>query len=280
MLLSAVSKLLASLLASSLVGIVLVLTLTQTVLNSHYLEQKLQTTNSYQRLSVALSDQLSKGIKGVSPDQAKVVFAHILTPQVLQSKITGGLDQAQAYYQGDGPAPTIDLTDLATQAQAAGIPVPADSSIRKPITLGGSQKTDSHATPIATIWWTSVLSTLLCAAGLILVCRRRGKWTALPNVLIASGVLLGIMALLLEIGAHLVSDGAHFSSGSNAFSALGRDLGVLIAKDMAIRLGLWALAAGVFGIGMRVWMKRTTGTRPSTTPPQLSINTKQTPLIR
>ena len=280
MLLSATSKLLASLLASSIASLILALTFVQTVGNSHYLEQRLQATNSYQRLSVALSDELSQGIPGIAASQAQPILMRILTPQVLQAKTTSALDQIQAYYQGDGPAPTIDLTDLAAQAKAAGIPVPADNAINKPITIGVSQNAHKQGNVINALWWSSVAGLILCAAGLIVVCKLRRTWVPLPNMLIGTGILLGVLALLIAVAAGLVSHASISNNSAHAFASLGRDLGVLIAKDIAKRLAAWAVILAAIGVGVRMLLLR--GRRNTSNPvmPQSPVESGQTPLIR
>src|SRR5438045_3503554 len=97
--LSWLSKLTASLLISVLFAAVLTLFLDQTLLNSSYLEGQLASTNSYTKLSDALSDQVVKSSDNNDPAlKAKVLS--ILTPTVLQTKLDGGLEQLQAYYKG------------------------------------------------------------------------------------------------------------------------------------------------------------------------------------
>ncbi|HET6925095.1 MAG TPA: hypothetical protein VFH39_04655, partial [Candidatus Saccharimonadales bacterium] len=60
MLLSLLSKFLASLLVAAITLATLVVLFSLTLLNSHYIEGQLSATHTYSRLSVALSDELVK----------------------------------------------------------------------------------------------------------------------------------------------------------------------------------------------------------------------------
>src|SRR5882762_6056197 len=101
-LLSLLSKFIASLLVSAIFLATFALLFSQTLLNSHYIEGQLSATNSYSRLSDALANEVAKQANPPDPtikDKLKLV----LTPAVLQQKLTLGLDQLQAYYEGKGP---------------------------------------------------------------------------------------------------------------------------------------------------------------------------------
>jgi hypothetical protein len=272
MLLSALSKVLSTLLVMTIVGATLMMVFSQTVLNSHYLEGKLDATNSYERLSTALTDQISKQATKEAGNAEKQQFAAklapLITPQLLRSKIDSGLDQMQAYYRGNGPLPVIDLTDIATQAQAAGIPIPEDSGINKPIPLGVSERGKSYSHTFDNMRQGTIMSIVVLTAALLTVCWQRRKWVALPDVLIAVGVLLGLLVLIFTATSSGLAHSIKFDTDSNAFSVLGRDLASAMAKDLAGRLGVIAAVFGVVGIGARILVGRIGSSGPATPVPK------------
>lgn len=255
MLFSWLSKLLASILVAVLTGAVFTLVLNQTVLNSKYLEQHLASTDSYSRLSVALTDQITKKADDpqnpVDPAQVDKLKA-ILTPTLLQTKINASLDAFQAYYRGNGPLPVLDLTDVAAQAQAAGIPIPADSDITKPISLGSNKQARDVSKSFDQVRMGTLITSLVLVVALLAVSWERHKWAALPDVLIVVGVLLGLFALAFGVVSGMASHYVKIDTSSNAFAPIGRDLGASIASDLSHRLGMFAAAFAVVGIATRI----------------------------
>jgi len=280
MLLSALSKTLSAILVMTITSAVLMAVLRETVLNSHYLEGKLDATNSYGRLSVTLTDQISKQATeeaGVAEKQQFAAkLAPLITPQFLRLKINSGLDQMQAYYRGNGPLPVIDLTDIAAQAQAAGIPIPENSGINKPIPLGVSERGRSYSQTFDSLRQGVNISIALLAAGLLAVCWQRHKWVAPPDVLIVVGVLFGLLALIFAATSSGLAHSVKFDTDSNALSALGRDLASAMAKDFAGRLGIIAAVFGVVGIGARILVGRLASGNPTSTSPAPKARPKQT----
>jgi len=255
---SALSKLLATLLVITLAGVILTSVLNQTVLSSHYVEGKLTETNSYQRLSVALSDQIARKVTaGDENQQVADRLKTILTSQVLQTKINSVLEQAQAYYlHGSGSRPTLDLTDMAAQAQAAGIPVPADSPLAKPITFGKDTRADQSQHNIINMPQVAIISSIVLAVGLAAVCWRRDKWVALPDVLIIVGVLVGFVALVLAVASNGLAHHLDLGKDSGVFTPIGRDVAAAIMSDLAKRLGVVAIVCGVIGVAARILVGR------------------------
>jgi len=256
MLFSWLSKILASMLVAVLASAVVTTTLNQTVLSSHYVEGKLASTNSYQRLSTALTDQISKDAANTGNAAVATQIQSIITPTVLQQKINSALDQLQAYYRGNGPLPVIDLTDLAVQAQAAGIPIPADSGINKPIVLSSNEQARGLSKSFDQVRMGALITSLVLVAALLAVSWERHRWAALPDVLIVVGVLVGLLALAFSAVSGMAGHYVKFDTSSNAFAMIGRDLAAVIASDLARRLGIIAGLFLAVGIGTRIWVAK------------------------
>jgi hypothetical protein len=258
MFLSFLSKLTTSFLVAVLLGAVITAVFTQTLLNSHYLEGQLAKTNSYQKLSVALSQQIAQSPSVAGNPAATTQIQGILTPAVLQQKITTTLDQMQKYYDGTGPQPTLDLTDLAAQAQAAGVPVGEDSGITKPITLGSSGQTADHnvGKTVSLVHERTVITSVLLAMILALFCWRRRNYKPLPNVLISVGVFVGLLALSLWLTPGLINRVVTLPVNSNAFVGVVRDLATSISQDLGKRFGIIAGVCLAVGIPIRIWFGR------------------------
>lgn len=287
MLLSWLSKLIASLLVSVLAGAIITAVTNQTVLSSHYVENKLASTNSYVRLSDALNTEIAKkasadpaaadaGSAGPMSTDMTAKLQGIITPTVLQTKINGALDQLQAYYRGNGALPTIDLTDLAPQVQAAGIPLPADSPLSKPIQLGGSEKVRSAGKTFDHVRLGTIVTSVLLIAALLAVSWQRHRYAALPDVVIVVGVLIGLLALIFGLTPGLAAHYIKFDTSSNAFASIGSDLATAIAHDLARYFGIIAGVCLAAGIAARIWVGRLqagSAAKPAPTP----LNPKRAP---
>lgn len=250
-----VSKLLASMLVAVLVGATVTVVLGQTVLNSHYLENRLAATNSYNRLSDGLAQQISQQAGLSSNPQVTAQLSTIVSPTVLQQKINTALDQLHAYYYDNGQQPTVDLTGLADQAQAAGIPLPPGSGITKPIVLSSGKQTQNAGKKIDGVRLGTLVAAALLTVALLVLSWRRHKWAALPNVLITVGVLVGLLALAFGVASGLIDHYITFGgTGVSVFASVGRDLATSISSDIAHRLGIAAVIFAVVGIGTRIWV--------------------------
>jgi len=261
MLLSALSKTLSTFLVLVLVGMAMAFTADSTVFNNEYVEQKLTETNSYQRLSVALNQEIAnKASQENNADTAAMTakLQEILTPAVLEQKITQAIDGFHAYYRGNGPLPTIDLTDIAAQAKANGIPIPEDSEINKPITFGSNAQLKDASKTFNGIRQSSIVVAVLLAGSILVLSWKRGKWGALPNTAIASGVLVGLLTLVfwLTSRATVNAQTVGKDAAANAFAAIGRDLAASITHDFAARLGIIAAVLLVSGIVSRILVAR------------------------
>jgi hypothetical protein len=277
--LSVLSKLLSTLLVFTLTGTVFSTVVNQTVLNSHYIEGKLTQTNSYERLSTALSEQVSQKVAAGSENPLVArELKSILSPETLRTKINSTLDQLQAYYEGKGPLPTIDLTDLGAQAQAAGIPLPSDSNISKPITLDGIPRTKGQGHNLKNSQYTLLITTLVLAAALALVCRQRHKWVAFPGVLLASGILIGLLAVLAAAASGAITQAIPFNAENAALATIGRDLASSIMTDVARHLGFMAALCELLSVMARILIKRLGA--PAAAKPATKQTPPMSPIIR
>ncbi|HET6924546.1 MAG TPA: hypothetical protein VFH39_01815 [Candidatus Saccharimonadales bacterium] len=255
MLLSLLSKFLASLLVASITLVTLVVLFSQTLLSSHYIEGQLSATHSYSRLSVALSDELIQQAsdQGAQVDPSlKQELQGVLSPVVMQQKLSLALEELQTYYQGKGPAPQINVSDLVARARAVGVQVPPDSNLDQPITFAAGRGVKGAGKTYAHVKWLLLAAAAVLAGLLLLVCWKRRRWVALPDVFIGTGVLLGLSALVFGFGAGIAERYVSFGLASNAFTAIGHDLAVAISHDLGRRLVIIAICYLVVGVALRI----------------------------
>jgi hypothetical protein len=254
MALSFASKILALMLSVALSSAIFFTVLSQTLLSSQYLEQNLATTNSYNRLSDALSDEIAHNVLGTTElDPALVAqLKTIVAPDVLKTKVNGALEQFEAYAKGKGGAPVIDLSDIAAQAQAAGIPIGTDNEALQPITIGNGPGIQQANDTFATSKNLAIISSVVLAIALLVVSWRRNSYAALPNVLIVVGLMVGLVALLCLFAPGIIDKHVRIDFSANAFGAIGHDLAQAIVKDLGKRFGTIAVVILAIGIGTRV----------------------------
>jgi multisubunit Na+/H+ antiporter MnhB subunit len=261
MLLKWLSRMISGLLVASLCGLVVSTVVSQTLINSRYLEAELTKANGYNRLSDALTSEISRQAGAADNPLVTAAIHNVVTPAVLKQKINTALDQLARYYQGKGPAPTVSLADLVTQTQAAGVPLPADSDLRKPIKLVPDSGTDSTVTYPAKSFVdthaTAIIASVLLALVLAVISWQRRRYEALPDVLISVGVLVGALALALYLASNAADHYVKFSAASNVFASLGRDMAEDIVRDLARRFAIIAGACLVVGIVLRVAVAKT-----------------------
>ena len=255
MVLKVASKFVSSLLVLTLSSAIVTLVLSQTVFSSQYLEGKLAETDSYVKLSTALSQEAAKSSALPIPNADQLIQG-VVTPDVVKTKLDSALEQFQAYYQGKGPAPVLDLSDIANQAQALGVPIGDNTELSKPIQLtpaGTSRKPGQAFNNIRQ--YTFILSAVLLLV-LVLICWKRHNYKPLPNVLISVGILLGIWAVFFSFTPGLLDRILKNSVDSNAFAAIFQGLAETIAHDLGKRYGIIALISLGVGIVVHVLLSR------------------------
>ncbi|MEJ0072907.1 MAG: hypothetical protein WDN27_02350 [Candidatus Saccharibacteria bacterium] len=249
------SHTLSVLLFVSLSGLISLFIVSHTLLNAHYIEGQLQADQAYSKLSVAISAELAKDA-GTTDPQVTAALQNIVTPTVLQQKINSTLDQLQAFYLGNGPAPQIDVSDLVAQAQAAGVPVPANSNLSKPITLGPPNQNKGLGRSVDGVRLKSLLISGLLLVALLAVCWKRRRYTAPASVLIAISVLYGLLAAAFLTLPSVIDSHIRFDFSANAFAGVGHDLALAIAKNLGRDYAIVAIACLVVGIVSRMLIKR------------------------
>ena len=277
--LSWTSKLLAILFVASVLGSIVTIVTGQTIMNSTYLEGKLRSTNAYSRLAAALAAEVAQQPAVAGNQQAADVISRIVTPAVLEQTINPAIEQLALYYQGKGPAPSIDLSGITSQIQAAGVPLPANTTFVQPTRLvpdSGTNKTIAYpGKSIAGVRVAVLIMSVMLALALVAVSWLRHKWAALPNAVITIGVFTGLLAMICVVGSSLITRLDQLDAPSNAFAGIGPDVATAIAHDLAWRFGLIAVALLAVGIAARVLVAKwphlqaaTPGTSVAPTPLQ------------
>ena len=251
-------KVLASLLTGVLFLAVISLVFHATVFNAKYIEGQLDKANAYNRLSVALSDQVSRQAGVAGNVQLSSAVSNVLRPSVLKQQINSALEGYQAYYEGKGGVPRLDLTNLAAQAQAQGVSLPANTEISQPISLASSngQGVQNVGKSVAGIRTATLVLGVVLVLLVALLSWQTQRYRTLPNVLISVGFLIGLMALLFWFGPTLVQRYIPLVNGNNAFLGIGRDLAQNIGYDLAKRFGILFAGFEVAGIALRIWAGR------------------------
>lgn len=276
MLLSWLSKLLASLLVSILFVTTFGLVASQTILKSHYIEDQLQKNNAYGKLASSISDQIVKNADAtLSKSQLSDQVKAIVTPEVVQQKLTTTLDQLQAYYTGSGPAPTLDVSDLVAKAQAAGVPAPADSNLTKPITIAGTAKAKDVKAKVGQVKSLTIVLIAVLVIGLTAIAIVRHTYVPLANVLVSLGGMLTLSGAGLMFAPSLADKLIKFDYSSNAFAGIAHDLIKSIGQDIGKRLLIIGATVLAVGILTRIVLSRVTKPRQPLTEPASETQTSE-----
>jgi hypothetical protein len=256
------SRLVAGVLVATLSGLIIALVIDHTLLNAKYLESEAKKANTYQRVSSALPADLTKDSSG-DRAQAEAAVSQLVTPQLVQAKLTQSLNEVQAYYTGNGPAPTIDLRDVVAEARAAGLDIPADSGLNKPIVLTDKQgKAKALANQFKNSRLVTELGVIVLIALLLFLSWERHRYLVLPDILISSGVIIAIVSGAFLFLPNIIEKYAHIDTVSNTYVQIGRDLANRLAHDegwifAAVAVVLLVIGiAGRLGLGM---MKKNNG---------------------
>lgn len=249
MLLTFLSRLMSSLLTFLLFLTVVGYTANQTVLNTTYIENKLESQNAYSRLSDALSDEISKNSSdpAISQDAVSSQLKTILTPDVLKQKIDTTLKQLQAYYKGDGPEPTLDVSDLIKQANQSGLTVDS-AKFDKPVTLNGTAKLKQVGQTAKLVGIGTAVLMALLFLGVLAIAIKRRNYKPLANIVFSLGIMLTTSGLLMLFVPRLFSHFLKIDAATNPFAALAHDLAVVAMHDFGIRLLIPGVVALLLGI--------------------------------
>lgn len=272
MFLTFLSRLMSSLLTTLLFVTVVGLTANQTLLNTRYIETKLDSQDAYSRLSDALSTQIAQNsqddaTQAMSQEAMISQLKTVLTPAILQHKIETTLQQLQAYYRGNGPVPTLDISDLVNQAQQAGLPVPKDEKFQHPVTLTATTKVKkvSDTAKLVSIGTLAVVGALLL--GILAIAIKRKNYKPFANIVFSLGIMLSLTGTALLFVPRVFDKLYHFDPVKNLFGSLAHDLAVSAVHDFGLRLLIPGVTALLLGILAKIALKGTGHKQPKTSKP-------------
>jgi hypothetical protein len=263
MLLTFLSRLMSSLLTTLLFVTVVGFTASQTILNTHYIENKLQSQNAYDRLSDALSTQISKDSKDPTISQTAVAaqLKTVLTPEVLKQKISITLKQLNEYFHGKGSVPTLDVSDLVQSAQTAGLQID-DDKFSKPVTLTDTSKVKK----VSDIAKLAGIAEVVLLIGILVIAIKRHDYRPLANIVFSLGIMLTVTGAVLLFAPQLLNRLHHIDATKDSLSSLAYDLGTSTFRDFGLRLLIPSAIALLLGILAKVMLR---GHRPKQQKPQI-----------
>ncbi len=255
--LSWLSRFMATVLTTLLFLVVVTIAAGQTVLNTQYLESELQSQQAYSKLSTAISKDISKQADaGQAQDAVTTQLQSIITPQVLQQRLSKTLNEIQAYYKGNGPVPTLDVSDLVNQAEAAGLPAPNDPKLQQPIKLTAATKAKHYSNAAKAVGAGVIALIVVLIVGLVAIARKTRNYKPLCAVLVSLGIMLSVTGGSLLIVPRIFNKLYTFNPATNPFGALAHDIALGVLHDYALHLLIPGLAILVVGIVARLLVGR------------------------
>lgn len=252
MILAWLNRLMATLLTTLLFVVIVALAASQTFLNGAYMKGQLQAHHAYSRLSTALSNDIATRAGSAGDTQLTSQLQQILKPAVLQQRLDSTIDQIQAYYQHNGPVPTLNVSDLLDQAQTAGLPVPNDQKLQQPIKLTALDKTKQLANVLKFTGIGLVGVIVLLILGMWAIAHKRRNYKPFAAVLVSLGIMLSVTGGALLLVPKVFNKLVGFNPASNPYGPLARDLALAIVHDFALHLLVPGLAILIAGILLRI----------------------------
>ena len=239
----------ASLLTTLLFITVVGATANQTLLNTGYIEHKLESQQAYDRLSSALSTEISQKSQDARLPQAEVTtqLKSVLTPDVLRTKIDTTLKQLQAYYRGDGPVPTLDISDLVQQAQQSGLQIDEDK-FSNPIKLTGATKAKKISDIAKLVSIGTLVAVAVLLAGVLTIAIKRRDYRPLANIVFSLGLMLSVTGAGMLFIPNIFNRLYKFDPSSNPFGALAHDVAIATVHDFGLRLLIPGVTLLLLGI--------------------------------
>ena len=263
MFLTFLSRLMSSAVTTLLFVTVVGLTASQTLLNTGYIETKLQSQNAYSRLSDALSTKISQDSNdpNVSQDAVASQLKTVLTPAVLQQKIDTTLKQLDAYYKGNGPVPTLDISDVVQQAQNSGLDIKADK-FNKPITLKATTKGKKVSDTAKLVSIGTLVAVGVLLLGILGIAIKRKNYKPFANILFSLGLMLTITGTSLLFVPRIFNKMIGTSLDKNPFGPLAHDLAVSVVHDFGLRLLIPGVTALLLGTLAKIALRGTGNKQP------------------
>lgn len=255
-------KLCASLLVLVIGVTVLAYVLTATLLNAHYLEAKASSIGLYDSLAQQIPNSVASG-SGVDQQAVQQTLAGVVTGKYVESKINPFLDSLQAYYQSNGPAPQMSLSDLALQMQSQGITVSPDSPLAKPIVYKDPAGVKKIFDWLNLIKIAGPIIGLLLLAALMLLYHGWHRITAVVKVCLTAAVFEGLMFGLFKLAPGIVDSitkskingnplaGIFLTFAKSLLGSVANDfgkaaIGLVLAGALALIIGFILKTAGFF----------------------------------
>ncbi len=242
-------KILGSLVVAAILSASIAYVVDGRFLNFKYVETKANASQFYPELARMLPQVVAP--QGGDSKLADEALANVFNADVLQVRLGDFMDQLQAYYRQDGPTPTLDMRDIAIQARSAGLVVPPDTGLDKPIVFNDptglkAQYKNAHATmiygPIIAIILLIVMMVTLPAPA-----RYRSAGKTLVVAALSVGILWGVAQFLPSLIKSLVNANTDIAPIAPAINSLLEGIGRDAAGDfLKIAVGLVLLAAGFF----------------------------------
>lgn len=249
MLLTFLSRTMSSLLTTLLFISVVGFTANQTILNTNYIETKLQSQDAYDRLSDALSQKISQDSHDptISKTAVAAQLKTVLTPDVLHQKIDTTLKQLNDYFHNNGKVPTLDVSDLMQAAQQAGLEID-DNTFAKPVQLTTVKNIKKVSDGAKFVGIGMIVAEALLFLGVLAIAIKRRDYRPLANIIFVLGIMLTIAGTVLLFAPQVLSKALHFDPTKDAFNSLAHDLAVVATHDFGLRLLIPGVTALLLGI--------------------------------
>jgi hypothetical protein len=221
--------------------------LSATLLSAHYWQAKADSTSLYASLSQSLPKTLIPG-SGPETQAAQQGIAVLLSDSYLKGKVSPFVEQLQKYYQGKGPAPQLDLTDLAQEAQRQGVQVPENSPIIHPLTPDTPKGIKAAYSWINLIKSVGVVIVLVLAGMLTLLHSGWHRFTALGKVLVVSALGQGLLFLVLKFSPGLLGSLVKPNANTVPLAETVVSFSQSLLIDVSNHFGVAAIGLAVIGV--------------------------------
>lgn len=258
-----ISRFLAAVLVSVITIAVLAQVFNSTLLSSKYLTQTAAKSGIYNSLAVNITNQLVKQVNQHSSNvpltAAQIAeIKNVITPSLIQTKVTGALSAIQAYYKSNGPTPTISLSDVSTQLQTAGLPVAGNNNVlTKPININGNQQIREQVKNFEEVKLLSSIAALVIIGLLLFLSWEEHRWKILPDIAIVNGVIFGILSLIFIFSVHFADKYGKLNTNSNAFADTANDYAKALTHGLGEIIGIISIILLVIGIAGRILLRNT-----------------------
>jgi hypothetical protein len=226
--------------------------LNATVLDMGYLKKEANKTGFYKDFSELVPTQLSQMAAQSPAEQAQIkkMVTQIITPGVVQNKLEVYFAEFENHYKHNGPAPTLDLSDLVKQASAAGINIPTQD-IQTSFTLPA--ETDAKLKQVFEGGKTAKTGTLITAGImlclLLLLSAKTHSYTSLVYVFVVSAILQGALFFGINGGVDVGIHAIRANVGeSNALIDFIEKLGRTISHDISLQFAYLGVLFAVLAI--------------------------------